>query len=66
MTFEPPAIKLDILQKYGRALVDEQDNVRRVQLAEAYMSGAELAGTDGSRWAPVCTRPLAASQLALS
>ena len=46
--FEPPAITLDLLIKYGKSLVDEQDNVRRVQLAEAYMSGAELAGTDGS------------------
>jgi hypothetical protein len=28
--------------------VDEQDNVKRVQLADAYMAGAELAGTGGS------------------
>lgn len=34
--------------QYGRALVEEQDNVKRVQLAEAYMSGAELAGSTGS------------------
>ena len=29
-------------------LVQEQDNVKRVQLAEAYMAGAELAGVGGS------------------
>ena len=52
MSFEPPAITLKLLQQYGRSLVDEQDNVRRVQLAEAYMSGAELAGTDGSSMPP--------------
>ena len=52
VSFEPPAITLKMLQTYGRALVDEQDNVRRVQLAEAYMSGAELAGTDGSSMPP--------------
>jgi hypothetical protein len=28
--------------------VDEQDNVKRVQLADAYLAGAELAGTGGS------------------
>jgi hypothetical protein len=39
---------LDVLMQYGKALVDEQDNVKRVQLAEAYMAGAELAGRDGS------------------
>jgi hypothetical protein len=39
---------LDVLMKYGKFLVDEQDNVKRVQLADAYLAGAELAGTDGS------------------
>jgi hypothetical protein len=33
--------------QYGNLLVKEQDNVRRVQLAQAYMSGAELAGKSG-------------------
>ena len=46
--FEKPQMNLDTLMKYGRGLVQEQDNVKRVQLAEAYMAGAELAGTDGS------------------
>jgi hypothetical protein len=46
--FEKPRMGMDTLMKYGRALVEEQDNVKRVQLAEAYMSGAELAGSSGS------------------
>ena len=48
MEFERPRMSLDVLMKYGRALVEEQDNVKRVQLAEAYMSGAALAGSSGS------------------
>ena len=43
---------VDSLIKYGRMLVDEQENVSRVQLAEAYLSGAELAGLDGSSMPP--------------
>lgn len=46
--FEKPKMGLDILLQYGRALVQEQENVNRVQLAEAYMSGAELAGSAGT------------------
>ncbi|GBF99182.1 rubisco activase [Raphidocelis subcapitata] len=46
--FEKPTMGIEVLMKYGRALTEEQDNVKRVQLAEAYMSGAELAGTTGS------------------
>jgi hypothetical protein len=46
--FEKPQMDLQTLIKYGRMLVDEQDNVKRVQLAEAYMSGAELAGASGT------------------
>ena len=57
ISFDPPAITLDLLIKYGKNLVDEQDNVRRVQLAEAYMSGAELAGTDGSSMPPEVPHP---------
>ena len=38
---------MDLLIQYGRALVDEQENVKRVQLADQYMSGAELAGVSG-------------------
>ena len=50
--FEKPAMTVDALIKYGRMLVDEQENVSRVQLAEAYLSGAELAGLDGSSMPP--------------
>jgi len=46
--FEKPTMSLDVLMSYGRSLVSEQDNVKRVQLADAYLAGAELAGTDGS------------------
>lgn len=46
--FEKPQMNLATLLTYGKGLVQEQDNVKRVQLAEAYMAGAELAGTDGS------------------
>jgi hypothetical protein len=46
--FEKPNMTMDILMKYGRALVQEQENVKRVQLADAYLSGAALAGESGS------------------
>eukprot|EP00195_Chlamydomonas_chlamydogama_P006160 CAMPEP_0202890648 /NCGR_PEP_ID=MMETSP1392-20130828/986_1 /ASSEMBLY_ACC=CAM_ASM_000868 /TAXON_ID=225041 /ORGANISM="Chlamydomonas chlamydogama, Strain SAG 11-48b" /LENGTH=420 /DNA_ID=CAMNT_0049574263 /DNA_START=36 /DNA_END=1298 /DNA_ORIENTATION=- len=46
--FEKPRMTLDVLMKYGRALVQEQENVKRVQLAEEYLSGAALAGEAGS------------------
>lgn len=46
--FEKPAMTLEALMKYGRLLVEEQENVKRVQLADAYLSGAELAGSSGS------------------
>ncbi|KAJ9513482.1 hypothetical protein QJQ45_006038 [Haematococcus lacustris] len=48
VTFERPRMTLDVLMKFGQALVQEQENVKRVQLADAYMSGAELAGVGGS------------------
>jgi hypothetical protein len=46
--FERPNMPIEVLIKYGRALVEEQDNVKRVQLADAYLAGAELAGSSGS------------------
>lgn len=46
--FEKPHMTLDVLMKYGKDIVQEQENVKRVQLAEAYLSGAELAGETGS------------------
>ena len=48
MAFEKPTMSLDILMKYGQSVVQEQENVKRVQLAEEYMSGAALAGQSGS------------------
>ena len=46
--FAKPAMTLDTLLEYGNAVVQEQENVKRVQLADAYLSGAELAGAGGS------------------
>jgi hypothetical protein len=46
--FEKPSMTLDILMKYGQGLVNEQENVKRVQLAEEYLSGASLAGASGT------------------
>ena len=48
VTFEPPRMSLDILLQYGKALEMEQENVKRVQLADAYLDGAVLAGEGGS------------------
>jgi hypothetical protein len=41
-------MNLQTLMKYGRFLVDEQENVKRVQLADEYLDGAALAGSSGS------------------
>ena len=46
--FEKPVMELATLMKYGQLIVDEQENVKRVQLADEYMSGASLAGSSGS------------------
>jgi hypothetical protein len=46
--FEKPEMKLETLLEYGNLLVQEQENVKRVQLADSYLSGAELAGLTGS------------------
>lgn len=40
VAFEKPQMSLEKLMKYGRALTQEQENVKRLQLAEIYMSGA--------------------------
>lgn len=48
VTFEKPAMPLEVLLQYGNMLVDEQDNVRRVQLADSYLESADLAGADGT------------------
>ncbi|KAK9916593.1 hypothetical protein WJX75_004643 [Coccomyxa subellipsoidea] len=48
VTFEKPEMDLNTLLKYGNLLVDEQENVKRVQLADSYLKGAELAGKSTS------------------
>jgi hypothetical protein len=47
-TFDRPVMTLDILLKYGNLLVDEQENVKRVQLSNEYLDGAALAGSGGT------------------
>ncbi|XP_012088770.1 ribulose bisphosphate carboxylase/oxygenase activase, chloroplastic isoform X2 [Jatropha curcas] len=41
-TFEAPKITIEKLLEYGQMLVQEQENVKRVQLADKYMSEAAL------------------------
>ncbi|KAL4606582.1 hypothetical protein ACB092_09G113700 [Castanea dentata] len=41
-TFDQPEITLEKLLEYGNMLVQEQDNVKRVQLAEKYLNEAAL------------------------
>lgn len=48
VSFEKPNMNLATMMKFGRALVQEQENVKRVQLADEYLSGAALAGETGS------------------
>lgn len=45
-TFDQPIMSLDVLLKYGWMLVREQDNVKRVQLADEYLSGAALGNAN--------------------
>jgi len=45
---EKPLITVETLMSYGTALVQEQENVKRVQLADSYLKGSELAGATGS------------------
>jgi len=48
VTFDAPRMNLDILLQYGKMLEAEQENVKRVQLADSYLDGAVLAGDGGS------------------
>nr|ABI94076.1 chloroplast ribulose-1,5-bisphosphate carboxylase/oxygenase activase large protein isoform [Acer rubrum] len=41
-TFEQPKMTIDKLLEYGNMLVQEQENVKRVQLADKYLSEAAL------------------------
>merc|ERR1711985_98238 len=45
---EKPIITIETLMSSGNEIVEEQENVKRVQLADAYLDGAELAGVEGS------------------
>lgn len=41
-SFEQPGMTLDKLMEYGNMLVAEQENVKRVQLADKYLKEAAL------------------------
>jgi hypothetical protein len=41
-TFEQPRMTIEKLMEYGHMLVQEQENVKRVQLADKYLSEAAL------------------------
>lgn len=41
-SFEQPKMTVEKLLEYGNMLVQEQDNVKRVQLADQYLSSAAL------------------------
>lgn len=41
-TFQQPKMTLDVLLHYGNMLVKEQENVKRVQLADIYLDSAAL------------------------
>ncbi|KAJ6798636.1 ribulose bisphosphate carboxylase/oxygenase activase 2, chloroplastic-like isoform X1 [Iris pallida] len=45
-TFEQPEMTLEKLLEYGNMLVAEQENVKRVQLADKYMSEAALGSAN--------------------
>jgi len=48
VTFDPPRMTLEVLLSYGKVIENEQENVKRVQLADAYLDGAVLAGAEGT------------------
>lgn len=45
-TFEQPKMTLEKLLEYGNMLVQEQENVKRVQLAEKYLNEAALGNAN--------------------
>jgi len=45
-TFEQPKMSLDKLLQYGNMLVQEQENVKRVQLADKYLNEAALGNAN--------------------
>ncbi|KAG0558456.1 hypothetical protein KC19_10G029600 [Ceratodon purpureus] len=48
-TFEKPAMTIDKLMEYGHLLVQEQQNVKRVQLAEEYLKSAALGDANADQ-----------------
>lgn len=50
---ENPVVGYEALISAGEAIVAEQENVNKVQLAHSYLSGAQLAGSRGSELRPV-------------
>lgn len=44
VNLDKPDITLSTLMSYGESIVQEQENVKRVQLAESYLKGSELVG----------------------
>merc|ERR1711990_176003 len=48
VVFEPPTMTLEVLLAYGKEIENEQENIKRIQLADAYLDGAVLAGSEGS------------------
>ena len=48
VNFNPPKMTLEVLLAYGKELENEQENIKRIQLADAYLDGAVLAGEGGS------------------
>ena len=48
IVFPKPQMSLNTLLTYGRMLEAEQENVKRVQLADEYLDGSALAGKSGS------------------
>ena len=46
VSFELPNMNIDILLKYGNLLIQEQDNVQQVQLADEYLDTAALPGSN--------------------
>ncbi|CAN6705074.1 unnamed protein product [Malus baccata var. baccata] len=63
-TFEQPNMTIEKLLEYGNMLVQEQENVKRVQLADKYLSEAALGKAAQQVNVPVpegCTDPTARS-----
>ena len=48
VVFEPPTMTLEVLLAYGKEIENEQENIKRIQLADAYLDGAVLTGSEGS------------------